>query len=164
MEVLRDGTFSEFIDFTKLSVGLRPNKSVPRNTSYLTEAIGAVGIDGVLQSIPSIDEFRINTSDYIYDDFPFPQIFVLANLTLVCGARNIYEYVDGLLIHRFGPTHIGSLWSILDFQGHSIILTNGSVAVQCDYRSLIYELTDLIPPSEGVCNFNGQVLVGGPLE
>lgn len=55
--------FSFTIESKHLSRGLRPSKRMPRNSRFLVENAGAVGRDGVLQTIDEL--VRINTDVYV---------------------------------------------------------------------------------------------------
>lgn len=82
-----------------LSRGLRPSKRMPRDSGFLVECAGAVGRDGVLQVLSQVS--RLATTE-ITDGFPFPQIFVLKKLILVCGLAKIYEYQGSSLVEQIG--------------------------------------------------------------
>ena len=127
METLRDGNFMLTVDAESLAKGLRPSVRMPRNKEYLIQCIGAVGLDGVLQTLEDLEVSRIDTS-VITDPFPYPQIFVFTNLIIVCGETDIYEIVNGSLVHKLGPVAAGTLWTAADF-GESIYMSNGKVAV-----------------------------------
>ena len=161
MEVLRDGTFSENIETAELARGLRPTKRAVRNTKYLVQCSGAVGLDGVLQVIDDIEQNRIDTSA-IVDGFPYPQIFVFINVTIVCGLTKIYELVAGSLSLKI-TTDAGNLWSAVDFHDF-VYLSNGVKTVVRDPNSKVYAETTELPIAEAICNFNGQVHVGSPVE
>ena len=153
MEILQDGSFEFNIDIAK---GLRPSKRSPRNKDYLTTCKGAVGLDGVLQVIDDLQPNKINTTGLVSASFPFPQLFVLANVTLVCGRTRIYEYASGALTLQYTAAP-GDLWEVVDF--HSFLyLSNGTVAVTKDTLSGAYTASSLYI-ADAMCNFNGQVIV-----
>lgn len=162
MEVLRDGTFTTRINSDDLAKGLRSSKRNPRNIKFMVQCIGAVGLDSVLQVIDDLEGDRIDTIATILDAFPYPQIFVFTNLTLICGRQDIYEY-DGTLTHVFGPVAVGQLWSAVDFF-RFIYMSNGSVSVLRDPDTGVYSLTATQPVAAALCNFNGQVIIGAPTE
>ena len=149
--------FSITIDTSKLSRGLRPSKRMPRNSGYLVECAGAVGKDGVLQTLEEIT--RIATAA-ITDSFPFPQVFVFTNLIIVCSSTKIYEYVGGSLVEKLTVT-AGSTWTAVDFYDF-IYMSNGSVAVLRNSESNVFSVTTDQPKAMSICNFQGQVLVGAP--
>ena len=155
MDISRYGKFSFAIDSQALSRGLRPSKRTPRNSGYLVECDGAVGRDGVLQVLTALS--RVNTTALTVV-FPFPQIFILTNVILVCTATKIYEF-DGVatLTEKIAIT-TGSLWSLVDFYNY-IYMSNGVVSVIRNAFSLTYSMSTL-PVAKAMCNFNGQVVIG----
>jgi len=159
MTVLRDGTFTHTIQSESLVRGLRPSKRVPRNSEYLIECSGAVGKDGVLQVIDNLNDDRVNTAT-ITDGFPYPQLFMLTNVTIICGETDIYEY-NGTLTHMIGPVAAGQKWTVLDFYEY-IFLSNGVVNVIRD-SSGTYALDTDHPLATAACNYNGQAIIGVPL-
>jgi len=163
MEVLRDGTFSFTIETTALARGLRPSKRTPRNAKFLVEALGAVGLDGVLQVIDDLEPDRVDTSIEITDAFPYPQIFVFNRVTIVCGETDIYEWDGVSLTLVIGPVTAGELWSAVEFFDF-IYMTNGVVSILRDPFTGEYALTADQPVGTALANFNGQVFVGSPEE
>lgn len=140
----------------KLAKGLRPSKRMPRNSGYLTQCIGAVGRDGVLQAL---DQFsRLATGDT--DSFPYPQLFVFTNMIIVCSSTKIYEWVSSALVEKL-EVAAGSTWCALDFVDY-VYMSNGMVAVVRDAGTKTYSITSELPTSMAACNFNGQVLLGAP--
>ena len=158
MDIQRDGSFSHTIPSEQLQKGLRPSKRVPRNSGYLTECIGLVGRDGTLQSLDEI--IRIATTA-ITDPFPFPQIFVFTKVIIVCGLTVIYEWISGSLSAKLSSLTPGSTWEALDFFDY-IYLSNGRIAVTRNATSKVYAVDSTVPSAMSLCNFNSQVLVGGP--
>ena len=163
MEVLRDGSFMETIVAESLARGLRPSAKVARNKEYLVECVGAVGLDNVLQVLDDLQLNRIDTTATITDGFPYPQLFVFTNLILLCGETDIYELVAGVLTHRLGPVTAGGIWSAMESYDF-IYMSNGMVAVLRDAQSKQFALTVVQPKASAICNFNGQVFIGGPGE
>lgn len=159
MDILRDGTFSFEIPPLELSRGLRPSSHNPRNNKFLTECKGAIGIDGVIQSIDDFSETVIDTA-LITDGFPFPQIFVFTHVIIVCGETDIYELVGGALDHKLAVA-AGVTWTAVDFFDF-IYMSNGKVAVVRNYEDKEYVVTTDYPIASALCNFNGQVIVGAP--
>lgn len=156
--ITKGGTAIFTIKSDELSRGLRVSKRSPRNSRFLVKAVGAVGYDQVLQVIDDLEDDRIDTSA-LGESFPYPQIFVLTNHIIVCGQTDIYEYT-GSLTKVIGPVASGKLWSVTDFYDF-LYLTNGSVAVYRSPTSGTYSTSSTYPVGEAVCDFNGQVLVGG---
>jgi hypothetical protein len=159
MEVLRDGTFVYNLNAEELSRGLRSSKRSPRNTKFLVECVGAVGMDKVLQVIDDLETDRIDTT-VIADAFPYPQIFVFTNIIIVCSATVIYEYSGGSLTAKTGALTTGQLWSAVDFY-EFVYMSNGVVSVLRDPMSGVYALTIVQPVAGAICDFNGQVVIGG---
>lgn len=159
MEVLRDGTFVYNLNAEELSRGLRSSKRSPRNTKFLVECVGAVGMDKVLQVIDDLETDRIDTT-VIADAFPYPQIFVLTNMIIVCSATVIYEYESGALVSKLAALTTGQLWSLVDYFNF-VYMSNGVVSVLRDPMSGVYALTAVQPIAGAICDFNGQIVIGG---
>jgi hypothetical protein len=159
MEVLRDGTFVYNLNAEELSRGLRSSKRSPRNTKFLVECVGAVGMDKVLQVIDDLETDRIDTT-VIADAFPYPQIFVLTNMIIVCSATEIYEYESGALVSKLAALATGQLWSLVDYFNF-VYMSNGVVSVLRDPMSGVYALTAVQPIAGAICDFNGQIVIGG---
>jgi len=149
--------FSVTISGAQLARGLRPSKRVSRNSRYLVECQTAVGRDGVLQVIDGLT--RVNTTG-ITDAFPYPQLFVLTNLIIVCSQTKIYELVSGSLVEKLTVSP-GSTWTLTDFHDY-VYLSNGRVAVIRDATSKTYSTVTTLPTASAICNFGGQVIVGAP--
>ena len=158
MDILRDGSFTFPIDTNDLAKGLRNNKRNPRNSKFLVECAGAVGLYGVLQVLDDVTDFVIDTA-VITDDFPYPQVFVLTNMIIVCGETKIYEYISPTLTLKITASLAGDLWSIVDFFNYAY-MSNGKVAIVRSAEDGTYsEVTDK-PVANSICDFNGQVLIG----
>jgi hypothetical protein len=145
-----------------LAKGLRPSPQNARNNEFLYSAKGCIPEDGVLQSLPILyNTFTLPEQC----KFPFPQIFVLRRLVLVCSETNIYELrsFGTELLYPSAPA--GATWSVADF-GEYVLLTNGRVLI---YRNAqtgqFLEYVDCEIPS-GICvlNLNGQLIIGAPGE
>jgi len=96
----------------------------------------------------------------ITDSFPYPQLFILTNVIIVCSQTKIFEWVVGALVLKLTTTP-GSTWTALD--GFDFIyLSNGKVAVIRDSISKVYSTVTTLPTAASICNFQGQVLVGAP--
>jgi len=156
LEVSRGGSFALTIDSDQLSRGLRPSKRLPRNSGFLTTCDGAVGRDGVLQVL---DELTRMVTDTIIDGFPYPQIFVFTNMIIVCSPTKIYEWVAGALVEKLTVT-TGDTWSCVDFHDY-VYMSNGTVAVIRDALDKTYKVVTDLPVAKAICNFNGQIIVGG---
>ena len=149
--------FSITIDSSKLSRGFRPSKRMPRNSGFLVECAGGVGRDGVLQCL---DELTQLATDTITDSFPYPQLFLFTNFIIVCSQTKIYEYVSGALVPKL-TVAAGSTWSAVDLYDH-IYMSNGKIAVVRSVADKTYSETTELPIAMTICNFQGQVLIGGP--
>jgi hypothetical protein len=160
MEVLRDGTFVYNLNAEELSRGLRSSKRSPRNTKFLVECVGAVGMDKVLQVIEDLETDRVFTDTEILDTFPFPQIFVLTSMIIVCGKTEIFEYDGSTLTSKISALATGQLWSVVDFY-EFVYMSNGVVSVLRDPMSGVYALTIVQPVAGAICDFNGQIIIGG---
>lgn len=149
--------FNITIDTSKLSKGLRPSKRMPRNSGFLVECSGAVGKDGVLQTL---EELTRLATDTITDAFPYPQIFVFTNLIIVCSSTKIYEWISGALDEKL-EVSAGSLWTAVDFYDF-IYMSNGTAAVIRNPESNEFSAASSHPKAMAICNYNGQVLIGAP--
>lgn len=150
--------FTYTISTEMLASGLRKSKRSPRNANALVESKGAVGRDGVLAALDSLT--RTDTSSLDSEvAFPYPQIFALTNVVLVCTATKIFEFVGGSLVLML-TVSTGQPWTVVDF-GPFIYMSNNVVAVIRDAQSLEYSVSSDLPATTAACNFNGQVLVGG---
>ncbi len=156
-----DGLFTFEIKHDELAKGLRPSKRNPRNSKFLVECAGAVGRDNVLQVLDDINEDLVDTSATILDGFPYPQIFVFTNLIIVCGESKIYEWDGSSLGTAKLTVAAGIPWSAVDF-GEYIYMSNGKVAVKREATSQVWLVDSVLPIASGICNFNGQVIVGSP--
>ena len=124
--------FSVTIKSNELARGLRPSRRVPRNSGFLVTCVGATGKDGTLSALDEIT--RIDTSD-ITDVFPYPQIFVLTNMIIVCSSTKIYEWT-GSLVEKLEVT-AGSSWTVVDFYNY-VYMSNGAVVVVRDPATGVY--------------------------
>lgn len=157
MEIFKNGKFSHVIHGSKLSRGLRDNKRKTRNNDMMIECSGAVGRDNVLQVIEELE--RLDTS-IITDGFPYPQIFVLNQVIIVCGQTKIYELIAGELVHKLTVHLPGSTWRVVDFFKY-IYMSNGAISVERDPNRNYYYGSGL-PIATGMCNYNGQIIIGAP--
>ena len=159
MKVLPNGYFSYIIDGPTLAKGLRSSPSIGRNSNLLTQSVGAIGRDAVIQPLPDIVlSDLLEDPLVIKDDFPFPQIFTLDTHLLVCNKESILEYKGGQLTLMLTVT-AGSLWEVASVDNF-IYLSNGIVSVVRDPNSGIYTLTSNAPVCGAICNFNGQIVCG----
>lgn len=148
--------FDLTLESEDLMKGLRPSKRTPRNSGYLVTCDGAVGRDGVLQSLEELTRLATTAID---DGFPYPQIFVFTNIIIVCGETKIYEWVAGALSLKI-TVDAGDLWSAVDFYDY-VYMSNSKVSVIRSGEDNVYVESDL-PLASGICNYNGQVMIGSP--
>lgn len=158
MPILNNGVFNLTIPTQDLSKGLRPSKRVPRNSKFLVSCEGAVGLDNVLQVIDDLNLNRIDTSALVCS-FPYPQLFVLTKIILVCTATRIYEY-DGVNLTLRLTVTAGITWSVVDLYDY-IYMSNGKVAVIRDSGG-VWQVTTDLPIAGAICNYNGQIMIGAP--
>ena len=156
MKVLEGGKFSDEIPGEVLSRGLRPSKRMARNTKYLIQCSGAVGRDRVLQVVEDLENDRIDTS-IITDSFPYPQIFVLVNMILVCGETKIYSYSGTTLTLEIDVGIAGTTWTLIESYDY-IYMSNCAVAVIRNPQTQEFSISSL-PPARAMCNYNGQVII-----
>jgi hypothetical protein len=156
--IVKGGKFTFTLSGKEMARGLRPTSRAPRNSEYLYECQGALGIDGSLDILDSLT--RMDTS-VITDGFPFPQLFVFSNMIIVCGLDKIYEWNGSSLDLKYTATTLASSWSAVDFFDY-VYLSNGREAVVRDAGSKAYSLSTTLPTGTTLCNYNGQVLVGAP--
>ena len=154
--------FSVTIDNKIIGKGLTSNNNI-RNNPMLVESIGAMPYNNVIQSV---EEFtRVDTSGLAAQIFPYPQLFVLGDIIVVCTAQQIYEYdaTGDTFTSKISGLSLGNTWDLVDFKSF-ILLMNGVVAVTKDPETGDYAVDSTLPPGNCICNFNGQVLLGGPDE
>ena len=125
------------------------------------ECQGAVGLDSVLQVLDDLENDRIDTS-LIADGFPYPQIFMFPSRILICGETKIYELVAGALVLRH-TVAAGTTWSAIAFHDY-IYMSNGVVAVLRAAEDGSWSTTTDQPTASAICDFNSQVIIGGPDE
>lgn len=157
MEVLRDGKFSLPIKDKELMRGIRRDKNQSRNKNTFTSMTGMIGKEGSLVSLPALT--AMDTS-VITDGFPYPQIFVLSNVIIVCGKTKIYELIAGVLTEMLTVSE-GRTWKVIDFFEY-VYLSNEMVAVIRNASSRTYSVTTDLPTFSAGCNYNGQVLISAP--
>lgn len=144
-----------------LAKGLAPKNNV-RNQPLLVEAIGCVPENGVLKALDSFSALSISgVSGLSGVSFPYPQLFVLSDVTIVCSSTEIYEYNGSTFTSKISGLTAGTTWSCVDFKSF-IYFTNGKVAVKKSPASGAYTQTADLPYAVAACNINGQVLIGSP--
>ena len=159
-EVLRNGKFSITLTSNVLTRGLRKRANNPRDSFFMSELEGLIGHDGVLTAQDVLS--RIDTS-VITDPFPYPQIFILSNYVLVCDSTKIYDYSSGSLVLAYTASQAGSTWKAIDFIEY-IVMTNNDITVIRTATTGAFTENTSLPEASAICNYNNQVLIGGPGE
>lgn len=152
-----DNSFALVFDSGQLAKGLRSSEKNPRNVGDATVLDGAVGVDGVLQILPTLT--RLATTA-ITDGFPYPQIFVFKKAIIICGQTKIYEWISSALSLKLTVT-AGSTWVAEDYHDF-IYLSNRVVAVKRDPTTKLYTVDSDYPTANAILNFNGRTLIGAP--
>jgi len=157
MQVSSNGVFSLDLGPEDLVKGLRLKSHSPRNTSYLTKSSGAVGKDGVLQTLPQLTKTSVGDLTFTY---PYPQIFKLKSLSILCNEFKIYELVSSTWTLKYTETTetTGYRWSLVDYHNY-IYMSNGVVAVVRNDMTGAYSATTDPPVASAMCDFNGQVII-----
>ena len=140
----------------QLQRGLRPLAELPRNSNFLVQCDGAIGYHDSLQGITAITAMATSA---ITDGFPYPQLFLLSNLILVCGKTKLYEWVNSALVEKI-TVSAGNPWSVVEFYDQ-LLLTNGVVTVERRPGDKVYAVRADLPVGEALFNFGGQIIVGG---
>lgn len=140
----------------QLQRGLRPMAEVPRNSNYLITCDGAIGYHGTLQGIQAVTALATTA---IADGHPYPQLFLLSNLILVCGKTKIYEWDGSALVLKLTVT-TGNPWTVVEFYDQ-LLLSNGVVTVERRALNKMYAVRNDLPVAEALFNFGGQVIAGG---
>lgn len=142
-------------------VGLSPEPVVKVNSDYSSECIDMVAYGDRLEVLSKLDIpasiAALNCS------FPYPQLFCLAKIRLVCTATAIYEWLsNGSLQLKISGLAQGKTWKIADF-GKYLLLTNGVTKVKRDPDTgdFSVDVSDIIPQAEDYHNFNGQIIATG---
>ena len=158
MKTLNNGYFSDRWDTAQLAAGLRPTDKVPKGAKTLSICSGIIGIEGQLNTIPTLSISTLYSSPLVIkDDFPFPQIFTLEKFIIVCNRTSILELTGAGLVSK-ATTVGGELWSIAS--SHDFLyLSNGMVSLVRNPQSGEYESTDA-PVCSAILNFNGQIICG----
>ena len=147
-----------------LTVGLRATNKNKRGQQALVLSTGAYPEDGALGSIDSVSSIDISSIDPA-PEFPFPQIFELDQIMIVCTATQIYEYneINATLALRLSGLTSACQWVVADF-GNYLVLVNGDMVVYRDGETKEFTAIDTIgiTSATGICNFNGQIIITAP--
>ena len=142
--------------------GLRTAAENARNIEALVDSQGAVPRENCLQTLDDFNQWLLDTTG-ITTSFPYPQLFVLSNMVLVCTEDTIYKQVGSSWELQLTVASVGCTWTVADYHDF-IVMTNGSVLVVRSpetHAFTAYAECD-IPNGICVCDVNGQMLIGGP--
>lgn len=147
-----------------LAIGLRPTDRNKRGQQALVLSTGAYPDEGALSSLEDL-EWLDTSAISPAPEFPYPQIFKLKQVTIVCTANKIYEYdetAETLTLVLSSLTE-GHLWTVADF-GNFIAMVNGMQSVFRDGVSKQWTTIDTygIISASSICNLNGQIIVTAP--
>jgi hypothetical protein len=148
-----------------LSTGLRRTSKNRRGVQALVQATGAFPYDGSLNALPELTEVDISSIDPP-PAFPFPQIFVLKRLTVVCTATQIYTRADdGTLSLAIGSLTEGIRWSCADFH-YFLVFANGKQLVFRGGEDKAWTTSNSysLPNGTSVLNYKGQLIITAPGE
>ena len=98
--------------------------------------------------------------DGIADGFPYPQMFLFTNWTIICGETGIFEW-DGSTLDRKLTVAAGGTWDAVDFVDY-VYMSNSKVAVIRNAKTGVYSETTDLPTFSGIANYNGRVLITNP--
>lgn len=151
----------KFID--GLASGLRPHAQNPRNNPAMVVCQGAVPEHNVMHALEDLSSYRVDFSSLDSEEnpivFPFPQLFVLTSIVLVCLKDAIYSLSAGSLTLELS-TPTGTTWTVADY-GLYIAMTNGVCNVIRDTQTGAFMLSEQIPSCTAICDVNGQLVVAG---
>lgn len=150
---------STSVELKELHKGLRVSQRNPTNSVSLVVSKGCAPREGVLSTLDQLQQ--LDTSVLGEVSFPFPQMFVCLSALIVCTQTEIFELLSGTLTSKLSGITPGSTWELVDFYDF-IYLTNGIVAVTRDPATHVYAVSSTLPYGSAVCNYNGQVMIGGP--
>lgn len=145
-----------------LATGLRRTDRNKRGKQALVKSDGMYPDDGALSSVEELSEIDISSITPA-PEFPYPQIFELLQVTLVCTEDTIYTYDGSTLTSVVSGLAAGHPWSVADF-GAFIVLVNGKQVVYRLGDSKVWTVVDNygIKSGTSVCNLNGQLIVTAP--
>lgn len=141
-----------------LAKGLRSTPRAAKNAQSLLISEGAVPEDNILRTLDAVTAFGAS----LECAWPYPQIFQLKELVLVCTADALYDYVGGAFVPIMTGLTVGTAWSVADYWNY-IIASNGSTTVTRDGATREWsEVTWTgMPTWRCVADINGQVFIGG---
>lgn len=140
-----------------LQKGLRSSGQNRRNEQALMVCKGAFPFEGALGGMPIPERVSLEGISPA-PVWPWPQVFVLKQLTLICCETQIYEVVGGVNVLRLDTLTPGLRWSFADFQ-RFIVGTNGKQIVSRDGTTLEWTSVNVfsLENCTSVLNYNGQL-------
>lgn len=142
-----------------LAFGLANNEKTKRNDPCLVEAYNVRIKDSILPYEAILNSFTgLPTCAW-----PFPQVFKTKRGIIVATDDSLYIADSNYNCTPLGTgfTSADHLWSVADF-GDYQVFGNGACTVFRDTTTGTYsEEGDMTHETESVCNFNGQLVVGG---
>jgi hypothetical protein len=143
-----------------LANGLRKSEHNPKNVGALIRADGIMQEAGELSDLPDIDKLDLSVIGAC--THPFPQVFQLKAMTVVCTHNAIYTLAGSSLTLVYSATE-GSTWTVADFT-RFILFSNGRDLVKLDGMTGEWSkfIECHIPYCLCLCDVNGQVFMGGP--
>jgi hypothetical protein len=143
-----------------LNQGLAPRNN-PRNNPMLIDATGAFIFDGALEAVEQFISLALPAPTGALDFvFPYPQLFVLSDATLLCNADEIWELNGTSWVSMISGLTVGTTWTVVDAKSF-LLLSNMRVTVIRDPRSGEYSIDSSLPTGS-YGNFNGQLCCGSP--
>lgn len=142
-----------------IQLGLRNSPKTSKRAEVLIKSDGFIPENNILRTLTLMDDFGAELDC----DWPFPQMFTLQGITLVCTPTVIYDYNDGSLVELFVADAAGTTWSVGDFWPY-VIMTNGLYIVQRNPETGVWGASEScdIPFCVCLCEANGQIIMGGP--
>lgn len=139
-----------------LKRGLRPSTKLARNSQALSKLQGMYVDEECVATPEPIDMLNLTS---LGCTFPYPQVFVCMNRTVICTPTAIYELESGAAVSKLTGLTQGCLWSCADF-GPYIVLTNGKQTVYRNPETSAWSVTTDVPIGTTIAAQNGQILVG----
>src|SRR5512135_3785635 len=130
-----------------LRQGLAQNNN-PRNNPALVQSDGAFVYEGALQSVEQFTAMTLPATPTTAFAFPYPQLFVLSDVILLCNVDQIWEWAgsggdNGWTSMITSLTH-GTPWTVVDQKSY-IALSNMQVAVSKNPLTGGYAIDTSIP-------------------
>lgn len=143
-----------------LMSGLRPDAEQSRGMESLIQSVGVYPRKGSLVSPSDITFEALST---LGCSFPYPQMFVLSGMTLVCTETAIYTYSGGVLSLEIGGLTADEPWTVADFNTY-LFMTNGTNTIILNPETGVFTavLSNETPPAQCVCGTGSQIIWGGP--